>query len=406
MTASSPQPSLNEGQQAGTCSAEMVLPCKAIKRQAEDVNPESPTKRRCILRATPSTHSLAVARPEPNSVNHILREHCRTRLYIAPILWKESHLRLLQCHFVLTKLQWRPREPDATQHSSGSSPTMQQPRSKKRYSRSIRAAKKIGTPGLEWLCESVLIDLLAPFSISRSLWDAGTPFRFGGRVVAFMPDISIYSYASTSAFLGVVSLATVKDKRWSHCHHHVRNVKKRHLDKVGEDSPLGVLARKRLLALEPTNKAEDPYIMAVLIAMAQEQHCERLLRSRPASRRVPGEETDNGTLPEKEDSFQPRLLALSGGASTVLYYYTACIPVSFLDKFNYPSRFSPAHPIQVTYYEIPSDDPERLVGGLRYVLDFPNLAQAPRQLQEQLCSEAPHGDSIPVPKEYEFWCEE
>lgn len=35
------------------------------------------------------------------------------------------------------------------------------------------------------------------------------------------------------------------------------------------------------------------------------------------------------------------------------YYYTAHIPVAFLDKFDMPSRFLPSAPILMTYYRIP-----------------------------------------------------
>lgn len=148
----------------------MTSPRKAIKRQAETVIPESPTKRRCILRLAQSHFNRSIARPEPNSINHILREQCRTRLYVAPIFWRENHMRLLQCNFVLKNLQLRPDEPgNNTQCPSESPPTMQQPNSQRRYSRAIRAAKKIGRPGLESINESVITDLLKTFNISRSL---------------------------------------------------------------------------------------------------------------------------------------------------------------------------------------------------------------------------------------------
>mgnify|MGYP005987875531 CR=1 FL=1 len=36
---------------------------------------------------------------EPKSVNHILREHTGSRLYVHPIAWTEAHPRLLKVQF-------------------------------------------------------------------------------------------------------------------------------------------------------------------------------------------------------------------------------------------------------------------------------------------------------------------
>ncbi|UKZ82972.1 hypothetical protein TrVFT333_010773 [Trichoderma virens FT-333] len=41
----------------------------------------------------------SIRTPEPSSINGILRQHCRKRLYVTPLHWKLEHLDLLGCRF-------------------------------------------------------------------------------------------------------------------------------------------------------------------------------------------------------------------------------------------------------------------------------------------------------------------
>jgi hypothetical protein len=38
--------------------------------------------------------------PEPFSLNGLLRQHCRDRLYVHPLHWTAQHLQLLNCRFI------------------------------------------------------------------------------------------------------------------------------------------------------------------------------------------------------------------------------------------------------------------------------------------------------------------
>ena len=61
--------------------------------------------RRCLPLSTIATV------PELGSINDILRQHNRQRLYVRPITWTSDQLRLLECQFVLQKGQFKePRE--------------------------------------------------------------------------------------------------------------------------------------------------------------------------------------------------------------------------------------------------------------------------------------------------------
>jgi hypothetical protein len=41
--------------------------------------------------------------PEPRSINDVLRQHCRERLYVHPLRWTSRQLLLLDCQFVANK---------------------------------------------------------------------------------------------------------------------------------------------------------------------------------------------------------------------------------------------------------------------------------------------------------------
>ena len=69
----------------------------------------APNKPQSTSLATPNT--LFPMAPEPGSINAILREHCRARLYVRPVAWTVEQPRLLGCRFILRKLPSGPKKP-------------------------------------------------------------------------------------------------------------------------------------------------------------------------------------------------------------------------------------------------------------------------------------------------------
>lgn len=47
--------------------------------------------------------------PEPLSINSIIRQYCRSRLYVPPLHWTSNHLQLLDCRFALKKTRRKGR---------------------------------------------------------------------------------------------------------------------------------------------------------------------------------------------------------------------------------------------------------------------------------------------------------
>lgn len=46
-----------------------------------------------------SNPAFRTTKPEPSSINDIIRQHSRSRLYVKPLHWTSHHLDLLQCRF-------------------------------------------------------------------------------------------------------------------------------------------------------------------------------------------------------------------------------------------------------------------------------------------------------------------
>lgn len=64
------------------------------------------------------------------------------------------------------------------------------------------------------------------------------------------------------------------------------------------------------------------------------------------------------------------LLAIPGINGRNVYFYTALIPSSFLDKFDRPSQFSRSCAVLVSYYRIPLISPEMLPRKLQRILSI------------------------------------
>lgn len=95
---------------------------------------------------------------------------------------------------------------------------------------------------------------------------------------------------------------------------------------------------RRLRKIQPANKAEDPYIATVPIALAQEQ---QLQRDEDAV-------NDQQTSVESTGRFKVHVLALSDHKVPTLYFYNAHIPSMFLDRLDSPSLHIPSKPFRIS----------------------------------------------------------
>lgn len=154
---------------------------------------------------------------------------------------------------------------------------------------------------------------------------------------------------------------------------------------------------KKLKLLEPQNPVEDPYIVAILIALAQGQRRAQQQESQGADSEIKPENqtshvdaditssansrtADSCSLSTEQmarntaNSFKVcsaqswigalfikpkkvQVLAHSGIVADTLYVYTANIDSEFLDKFDEPSHYSPSCPVTIKHSRVPLTSP-------------------------------------------------
>lgn len=248
--------------------------------------PESP----CSLSKAPKPRlphpvplHATIQPPQPGSIQAIIREQCRSRLYVPPIAWTSNQPRLLGCHFVFETLRARGERHGGAERES----TIQQ--RTEEYQQRILAAAGLQGPAIASWWRAAVEDFLRTYNICplryahKSLCtsfllltfprsDSTLPFRLGGRVVAKIKTDGIFSAGSTAPFLVYINLETIDALREKHVHSRSR-LGRRH------SFPVATLKQKKLRSLQPQHKTEDPYILAALIALAQEQQ----LQSRQAT---------------------------------------------------------------------------------------------------------------------------
>lgn len=170
------------------------------------------------------------------------------------------------------------------------------------------------------------------------------PFRFNGHTASVLRTDGVWSIGSAApslAYVDLCNLATQREER-IYCTPRLKRWNR----------PVSILRSKKLDQHTPSNDAEDPYIMAILIALAREQ---RRKQQKDGAR--------TGTA-----SHNVSLIAVRGIPPRTLFFYTARIPTSFLDKLDRPAQFSPSCPVLVSYR------PVSLIGS-----------KAPEELRTRLC---------------------
>lgn len=113
-------------------------------------------------RLTPpcASRKAALSPPQPNSINAIIREHCRHRLYVRPELWTLKQLKLLGCEFVLKELPPRGQKLPPTE-LDGNPPTVVEKKRDATYDYAARAASQLCRPCALETRNWAVIELLA-----------------------------------------------------------------------------------------------------------------------------------------------------------------------------------------------------------------------------------------------------
>lgn len=85
----------------------------SLKRKAELDTRGSQKRTRHASSQAASSDLASLTSPEPLSINGILRQHSRNRLFVTPLHWKSLQLELLGCRFASRKAGQKIRRKDS-----------------------------------------------------------------------------------------------------------------------------------------------------------------------------------------------------------------------------------------------------------------------------------------------------
>ncbi|KAI9040150.1 UbiX family flavin prenyltransferase [Aspergillus affinis] len=296
---------------------------RASKRKAAD-DLQLPSKQRACLTSL-DTQGNAI---KPTSILSILRANCRERLYVKPIAWISRQLRHLDCKFAAEKNPQTKK--DRPPQSESQDPNIPETRRSR--------------------------DNLPTARTSSDLLRAMT--HLPGCRGQFVKKLAIRNILSLNTYL---SISVVSPPQ--------RSLQKNHINgrPCGFDNyPVIRIRNKHLRLIKPHNPAEDPYIMAMLIALAQEQRrrqqdADSQHRARTTACQITQQDDNTAAscpaiapiCRNPDQSFKVNVLAISGARTELLYVYTANISAEFLNGFDEPSCGLPSLPIVATYRCIP-----------------------------------------------------
>ncbi|KAL2753230.1 hypothetical protein ACRALDRAFT_1065430 [Sodiomyces alcalophilus JCM 7366] len=338
----------------------------AATRKAEACSPLTAQTRRHDFTLTgtsspPSVSPNSVESPEPLSINAVLREHHRTRLYVSPLKWTADHLQLLGCHFT--------SRPLASESSTGSDVP----------DASIEGTEgQLMAAGVSNISQDTVVEAATHILSTRSneiktlyvqaILDAHgfhyahigsvrprpppavythfqLPLYFHRRVVTTLRLEGVFSCSSTPNVpcLGYIDLKNLG----------VRRDKSIKLSSTTSRAnwPIARLRARHRRRIRPAQEEEDPYIVAVLIALAQQQQSRFVAEGKAAA--------------GVDATIAVHLFALPTDGQS-LYFYAARIPLAFLDGLDHPSRHFPGGSFHVPYHCIPLTSKVKMIRGLGY----------------------------------------
>ncbi|KAF4968785.1 hypothetical protein FSARC_3914 [Fusarium sarcochroum] len=240
---------------------------------------------------------------KPKNVNGICRQHPRERLFVQPLEWTQLHLELLNCSFQEETPETPSKEPedDTSEVFDG----------KKSANRSARTAERLATSEMK------------NAAIKKLVTEDGGPLRFQRPFGYFCFGIkheyrlhgavfSLRSSGSLSPVFAFLQRGMIKIQRESVFQ----------LPKPRRPNPPAELLREmRLKQLEPSDHWRDPYVLAVLVGLAQSQ----------------AEEKHSPKYPFPENHIFKACAAFVDENNTdFMYFYDAQVSVAFLSKFEYP----------------------------------------------------------------------
>ncbi|KFA81337.1 hypothetical protein S40288_08311 [Stachybotrys chartarum IBT 40288] len=225
--------------------------------------------------------------PEAGSILAIMRENYGSRLYVPPLLWTAEHVQLLGFRFLAKELPRIRKLPPKSQLSSDSKDVIKASVTPLDYA--AHAAESLSRPCTVNARTAAVGDILAAcnFEYTGKSWPS---FYFDrDRYSVRLPAPALFKSGSNTPLLAYMNLDTLQpmreeffyQRKFRSCFYDSRQKQHR------INPPVSRLIRKLLRQLQPENEYEDPYIVAVLIALAQEQYFVQKQLSGSGARNAP-----------------------------------------------------------------------------------------------------------------------
>ncbi|KAK4246000.1 hypothetical protein C7999DRAFT_42537 [Corynascus novoguineensis] len=313
----------------------------------------SARKRPCRRRVT------RITRPEPGSLYDIMHDHAGTSLYVVPICWTDQHARLLGARF-------RKRATVTTPVPQlGSGVWLEPSKMAQTLTSELHTLAREDTTPARAFCKNRaikhILSTLFPATLSRPKTGAELNLYFGHRAFKKVVRIPCVWKSPSSVDASFDSCPTLPSTSFNGTQPNARDagmpmlayINKSQLASVrknlytvlrGPDGntnqPVSNLQRLRSKMLIPENADCDPYIVAILLAMAQAHfYHESSLRPSSQSSSQGGRKSVRIAPPSFRD-VQVQVITHDEGNdnSPNFVVYTATVTATFLDRFMFPHK--------------------------------------------------------------------
>ncbi|KAK3306230.1 uncharacterized protein B0T15DRAFT_222135 [Chaetomium strumarium] len=299
-----------------------------------------------------------ITRPEPGSLYDILHDHAGTALHVAPICWTDFHSELLGAHFTERPAIVKPL-PNIISNARLDPSKMAQILTYELHT----LVRQDATPARAF-CKNraikSIMSTLFPTTLSRPKTGAELNLYFGHRVFRKMvripciwkspnsvdtsfdscptlPSSSFAQMPKDGRDSGMPMLAYISKSQLASVRKNLYGVLRG--SKYGANEPVTRLNELRSKMLLPSNPDHDPYIVAILLSMAQ-AHFYRESSSRSSSQSSQrGRKTIRIPPPSFRD-IQVQVITHDEGnnSSPNFVVYTATVTATFLDRFMFPHK--------------------------------------------------------------------
>lgn len=215
--------------------------------------------------------------PSTLSLDDVIRQH-RKRLYIHPLQWTSQHLHILGCQFVTQSRTPRPPLEEITPSDPNKGLRPQQ--TVDVSPNAIKALKSLRSEfnnekGRRWAID----DLMAAYGFAHRPRPSSSghdllPLGYGARAVTSLKVDRVFSHSSAfAAYLDLDRIDLLRtDTVYTRWHRKL-------FEKWPDNEPVKTILQAKLRRIQPSTQQYDPFILAVLVALAQERRRSCLIRN-------------------------------------------------------------------------------------------------------------------------------